>query len=58
MAQKLWTKLGTGRAIARSMGVSFVTVSKAINGKTDSELARKIRTLAIKAYGAIVLPEK
>ena len=53
MTKQLYTKKGTGKAIARLLGVSEVTVSKAIRGKTDSETARKIRTLAKRSFGAV-----
>ncbi len=51
--RQLHTKKGTGKAIARLLGVSEVTVSKAIRGKTDTETARKIRTLAKRSFGAV-----
>ena len=47
------TKNGTGVAIARLLGVSKVTVSKAMTGKIDTPLARKIRKLAKENYGAV-----
>lgn len=51
--RQLHTKKGTGKAIAKLLGVSEVTVSKAIRGKTDTETARKIRTLAKRSFGAV-----
>lgn len=51
--RQLHTKKGTGKAIARLLGVSEVTVSKAIRGKTNSEIAMKIRTLAKRSFGAV-----
>lgn len=58
MTTQLHTKKGTGKAIAKSLGVSEHTVSVAIRGKSDTQIARKIRTLAVKAYGAVVINEK
>lgn len=53
MTKQLHTKKGTGKAIARLLGVSEHTVSDAIRGKIDTDTARKIRTMAIRNYGAI-----
>lgn len=47
------TKNGTGAAIAKLLGVSKVTVSKAMTGKIDTATARKIRKLAVENYGAV-----
>lgn len=53
MGKELHITKGTGKAIAKMLGVSEVTVSKAVRGKSDSELARKIRALAISQFGAV-----
>ncbi len=53
MTKPLYTKKGTGKAIARLLGVSEQTVSMAIRGKTDTDLSRKIRTMAVRDFGAI-----
>lgn len=53
MKKQLHTKKGTGKEIARLLGVSEQTVSKAIRGKIDTETARKIRMMAVRNYGAI-----
>lgn len=53
MTKQLHTKKGTGKAIAKLLGVSMQTVSKAMRGKSDTVTARKIRTLAIRNYGAV-----
>lgn len=39
------------------MGVTVQTVSKALRGKSDTELARKIRTLAVRTFGGKVVDE-
>ena len=57
MTMELHTKKGTGKAIAKSLGVSERTVSLAIRGKSDTKIARKIRTLAVRSYGAVELKE-
>lgn len=53
MAMQLHTKKGTGKAIADLLGVSERTVSLAIRGKSDTETAKKIRTLAMRSFGAL-----
>lgn len=58
MGRELHIKRGTGKAIAKMLGVSEQTVCKAIRGRTDSELARKIRALAISCFGAIEIETK
>ena len=55
MTNQLHTKKGTGKEISRRLRVSEQTVSKAIRGKIDTETARRIRAIAIRDYGAIVL---
>lgn len=53
MGKELHISKGTGKAIAKMLGVSEQTVSKAIRGKSDSKLARYIRALAIGSFGAV-----
>jgi transcriptional regulator with XRE-family HTH domain len=55
MKKQLHTKKGTGKEIARLLGVSEHTVSEAIRGKSDTDTARKIRMMAVRNYGAIKL---
>ena len=57
MGSELHIKKGTGKAIAKLLGVSEQTVSKAIRGKSDTQTARKIRTIAVRDFGAIVIKE-
>jgi hypothetical protein len=47
----VWLPLGQREKIAKALGCSVKTVSLAINGHTDNELARKVRRTAIKEYG-------
>ncbi len=51
--KRIWVKQGTGKKIARAFDCSTVIVSLALNGKKDTELARKIRYVAIKEYGGV-----
>ncbi len=45
------TKHGEKQKIAKLMGVSHITVKDALSGKTNSELGRRIRKLAIERGG-------
>ena len=54
---EIYTKKGTGKEIAKLMGVSVQMVSRALRGKSDTELARKIRTLAVRTFGAKVVED-
>lgn len=42
---------GTGRKLSRTFGVSVVTISSALNGRTNSTLAHKIRKAAVDCGG-------
>ena len=53
MSKQLHTKKGTGKAIAKLLGVSEQTVSKGIRGKSDTQTARKIRLMAVRCFEAI-----
>lgn len=55
--KKVMTKKGTGRKIAKLFGVTEVTVSNAVRGNINSELARKIRYVAVKEYGGVAIYE-
>jgi DNA-binding LacI/PurR family transcriptional regulator len=48
---KVKAKTGTCSEIVKKYGVSIQTVSLALNGKTNSDLARKIRMSAVKLGG-------
>ena len=54
---EIYTKKGTGKEIAKLMGVSVQMVSRALRGKSDTELARKIRTLAVRTFDAKVVKD-
>lgn len=49
--KKVWTNKGTGIMLSRRFGVTPVFVSMALNGKSNSQMARNIRAVAIKEYG-------
>lgn len=48
---RIWTKKGTGVMLARRFGVTPEWVSKTLNGKGNSDMARNIRAIAVKEYG-------
>lgn len=52
MKTKIFTKHGEIGAIAALLGCSRVTVRAALNGRTDSALARAIRKVAIERGAA------
>lgn len=49
--KKVNPKYGTGEQLQRIFNVSSVSISKALNGKTNSDLAKKIRQAAINLGG-------
>jgi predicted transcriptional regulator len=51
---EILTKRGEVKELSRIMQVSKATVIKALKFRTDSDLARKIRTTAIKRGGVKV----
>lgn len=53
MAKKIVMKRGAVNKISRDMNITHEMVSKAVNFKKDSELARKIRYVATSQYGGV-----
>lgn len=51
----VFAPFGVGKKIASAFGTTTKSVSEALHGKSDSEMARKIRYVAIKEYGGIAL---
>lgn len=51
----VWLQPNTSSKIAQALGVTVQTVSKAANGHMDSELAKKIRRVALAEYGAMLV---
>jgi hypothetical protein len=49
--KKVNPKYGTGAQLRKLFKVSNVSISKALNGKTNSDLAKKIRQAAINLGG-------
>jgi hypothetical protein len=49
--KKVNPKYGTGGELRKRFKVSGVSISKALNGKTNSDLAKKIRGAAIELGG-------
>lgn len=53
---KIMVAYGERRAVARILKTSVVTVRKALMGKSKSELARRIRILALERGGVEIKP--
>lgn len=51
----VWLPYGAAGRIAKALRTTTKTVSEAINGKINSDLGRKIRYVAIKEYGGVVV---
>ena len=49
--KKVNPKYGTGAQLQKAFRVSGTSISKALNGKTNSDLAKKIRQAAINLGG-------
>lgn len=54
--KKVWMPKGTDRKmLAKRFGVSMNWVSKALLGQSDSDTSRRIRAIAIKEYGGVII---
>ena len=54
--KKVWMPKGTHRKmLAKRFGVSMNWVSKALLGQSDSDTSRRIRAIAIKEYGGVII---
>ena len=51
----VWLPRGANPKIAKALNTSEKSVSQAINGREDTKLAQKIRYVAVKEYGGIVV---
>ncbi len=51
MTKPIFTKHGEKQKIAKLMGISHITVKDALSGKVKSDLAQRIRKLAIERGG-------
>ncbi len=49
--KKVNIKYGTGETLSKVFRVSRESISKAVNGKTNSDLAKKIRQAAVNLGG-------
>lgn len=49
---------GVGKRIATLMGITPEMVSKSLNYKKDSHLARRVRYMAIKDFGGIPVGDR
>ncbi len=55
---RIFTMKGVGVKLAKAFNCTTVTVSNALAGKQNSELAMKIRFAAIKEYGGVEIKSK
>jgi len=55
--KKVNPKYGTSEGLAKMFNVSRESISKALNGKTNSDLAKKIRQAAIHLGGDAIYTE-
>jgi hypothetical protein len=49
--KKVNAKYGTGETLQKMFKVSRESISKAVNGRTNSDLAKKIRKMAVELGG-------
>lgn len=55
MNKRIIVERGVGKKIASLMGITTEMVSKSLNYKKDSHLARKVRYIAIKDFGGVIV---
>ena len=58
MNKRIIVERGVGKKIASLMGITTEMVSKSLNYKKDSHLARKVRYMAIKDVGGEKVGDK
>lgn len=58
MIKRVVVERGVGKKIARLMGITPEMVSMSLNYKKDSVLARKVRYMAIKDFGGVLVGGK
>lgn len=58
MNKRIIVGYGVGKRIATLMGITPEMVSKSLNYKKDSHLARRVRYMAIKNFGGVLVGEK
>lgn len=57
MHKRIIVDRGVGKKIAKLMGITTEMVSKSLNFKKNSILARKVRYMAIKDFEGVVIGE-
>lgn len=57
MHKRIIVDRGVGKKIAKLMGITHEMVSKSLNFKKNSILARKVRYMAIKDFDGVVIGE-
>lgn len=57
MHKRIIVDRGVGKKIAKLMGITTEMVSKSLNFKKNSILARKVRYMAIKDFDGVVIGE-
>ena len=55
MKKKIVVERGVGKRIAKLLGITPVMVSMSLNYSKDSHLARKVRYIAIKGFGGVIV---
>lgn len=58
MKKRVIVDRGVGRKLATLFGITPEMVSKSLNYKKDSYLARRVRYMAIKDFGGIPVGDK
>lgn len=55
MKKRIIVERGVGRRIAKLLGITPEMVSKSLNFCKDSHLARRVRYIAIKDFGGVIV---
>jgi predicted transcriptional regulator len=55
MKKRVIVERGVGRRIAKLLGITPEMVSKSLNFGKDSRLARRVRYIAIKDFGGVIV---
>ena len=58
MNKRVIVEHGVGKKIATLLGITPEMVSKSLNYKKDSHLARRVRYIAIKNFGGVSVGDK
>lgn len=57
MKKRIIVERGVGRHIAKLLSITPEMVSKSLNFSKDSHLARRVRYIAIKDFGGVIVGE-